>query len=77
MIDGLLRKEKTHMLLREDEHGIVEENIAAMLTQHLKSSEIPRAGRRRGILPVLETSEGTQSHKHVSFRPLVSRTVKG
>lgn len=77
MIDALFRKEKTHMLLREDEHGIVEENIATMLTQQLKSSEIPRAGRRRAILPLLETSEGIQSHKHLSFRLLVSRTVKG
>lgn len=48
MIDALLRKEKTHMLLREDEHGRVEENIATMLTQQLKSSEIPRAGRNEG-----------------------------
>lgn len=53
MIDSLLRQEKTHMLLREDEHGIVEENIATMLTQQLKSSGIPRAGRRSGILPPL------------------------
>lgn len=48
MIDALLRKEKTHLLLREDEHGRVEENIATMLTQQLKSSEIPRAGRSEG-----------------------------
>lgn len=57
MIDALLRKEKIHMLLREDEHGRVEENIATMLTQLLKSSGIPRAGRSGGILLPLEASE--------------------